>query len=463
MREPAMRRFLAGLAILGLVVSAMGCDIDTDFADNLVDQTADRNRRRALEMQRRELPLPDPDEIDYIAVIPEQIEPTEDFVVSFVDDLVVGDDEDEPKALFTTFIGRASALGNVAVGADGRIYVLETRSDEVRVFDPEGGFLFAFGQPGEGPGDFNAPFGLNLAGDRVHVHHRRFYSSIWDLEGNFLRDRQTLRTPEALEAERLDASSSGTNATSASEARRRDLAQRFRTPSWVHGRPDGSMVMVTHARPSESRGRIATSYVVVVGRYEDGAEAQRYLEAPDWATPSVAVAPDGGVYVALFGHLRTEYYLLSLDPAGEPRWVLTIPWDTDTPPRADLRVDEQGRLFVMPNFLLPAELFAPKTAEGAAEAKDDLRDAFTGGVTGETLRAVGIRPPVQVYSRDGEIIGSGYLDRYPTHLHWQTAAGDRVYGVRVNPDSGEWEVVRYRLEARRERPDADPGLDFPER
>ena len=118
------------------------------------------------------------------------------------------------------------------------------------------------------------------------------------------------------------------------------------------------------------------------------------------------------MYVAMFGHLRTEYYIVALDPAGEPRWVLTVPWDTDTPPRADLRVDGQGRLFVFPNFRID---------------EDDPRS------------------PVQVYSRDGEIIGSGYLNSRPVYLHWQASGQEHVYGVRVHPVSEEWEVVRYRL------------------
>jgi hypothetical protein len=116
---------------------------------------------------------------------------------------------------------------------------------------------------------------------------------------------------------------------------------------------------------------------------------------------------------APFGHLGSEHYVLALDVDGTPRWVLATPWDIDTPPSAHLRVDGQGRLFVFPNFLVS---------------------------TGET------RSPVQVYSRDGELIGSGYLNRLPPYLHWQATTKDRIYGVRVNPASEEWEVVRYRLE-----------------
>jgi hypothetical protein len=52
---------------------------------------------------------------------------------------------------------------------------------------------------------------------------------------------------------------------------------------------------------------------------------------------------------------------------------------------------------------------------------------------------------VQIYTRDGELIGSGYLNRRPVAQNWQVADREHVYGVRVNPVTEEWEVVRYRL------------------
>ncbi len=410
------RPALGVTALLFMLILAMGsasaCNFNTDFADDLVEKTAERNQRRLLEQQRQELPLPDPEEVRYIPVSADDLVLDDDFTVDLVDDLVLGEGRTDPDYLFVRFRGGSAALGNVAVDDEGRIFVLETRSDEVRAFDRSGEFLFKFGQPGEGPADFNGPYGLLVAGDSVHVFHRRYSSSIWDLEGRFVRDRRTLRTPEAEEAARLEETSRGTRAASPSEAEGRRRARRARVPLRVYGRPDGSIVMVTPAEPGETGGRISTPYVLVVGRFEDGAEVQRYLEVPEWATPTIAMAPDGGMYVAMFGHLRTEYYIVALDGDGDARWVLTVPWDSETPPRADLRVDGQGRLFVFPNFLVSAE---------------------------------DTRSPVHVYTRDGEIIGSGYLNRLPVYLHWQVSGPDRVHGVRTDPVSEEWEVVRYRL------------------
>jgi len=410
----ARRRAAAlGVALLLVTIVLPACDIDTDFAEDLVEKTAERNQRRLIEQQRAELPLPDPEVVPYITVTEPEIELDEDFHVDLVDDLVIGKGRREPEYLFVRFSGQSSALGNIAVDTEGRLYVLETRSYEVRVFDPDGEFLRKFGRPGQGPGDFQSPFGIDVAGDRVHVMQRRYYDSIWDLRGNFVREREILRTPEAQAAARLDQTTRGTSATSPSEAEHRVQSRRFLTPTQVVGRPDGSQIMVFRDEPEERTGRIATPYTRVVGRFEDGAEVERHIAVPEWAAPSIAVTLDGELYVGMFGHLRTEHYIVALDAGGQPRWVVTEPWDPETPPRADLRVGPDGRVFVFPNFIASA---------------DDTRS------------------PVRAYSRDGELLGSGYLNRIPTWLHWQQTTAEHVWGVRVNPLSEEWEVVRYRLE-----------------
>lgn len=402
----------AGVVLL-LAASVIACTLDTDFAEELVEKTAERNERRLVEQQRQELPLPDPEAVRYISLTAGDLVLDENFYVDLVDDLVIGEERTGPEYLFVRFSGRGAALGNVAVDTDGRLFVLETRSGEVRAFDPSGEFLFKFGQPGQGPADFENPYGLIVAGERMHVFHRRFSSSIWDLDGKFERDRATLRTPEAQEAARLETTTRGTVATSREEARRQSEGALLRAPVQVIGRPDGSMIMVFRTASGERTGRISTPYVRVVGRFEDWAEVQRYIEVPEWAGVSVAVSPGGEVYVGMFGHLRTEHYIIALDAAARPRWVLVTPWDAKIPPSAYLRVDGQGRLFVFPNSQVSA---------------DDPRS------------------PLQVYTQDGELIGSGYLNRRPVVLHWQVATADRVYGVRVNPSTEEWEVVRYRLE-----------------
>ncbi len=411
MRRGRVRSMAAVLASALLLV---GCNLDTDFAENMVEKQAERNQQRYTEQQRAELPLPDPAVVEYKTYLAEDMALDEDFKVNLVDDLVLGAGRTGPEYLFVRFTGRGSALGNVAVDDQGRFFVLESRSAEVRVFDRDGGFLYKFGQPGQGPGDFQGPFGLAIAGDQVTVFHRSYFSSIWTLGAAYVRDRETLRSPEAQEAARLQATTKGTMTTLRLEAQRRTLARRFRVPMQVLGQPDGSTIMVIRAEPTGPGGRISTPYVLVVGRFEDGAETRRYIEVPEWATASLAVSLEGDMYIAMFGHLRTERYIVALDSEGEPRFVIVTPWDAEMSPGTQLRVDGQGRLYAFPSALAPAE-------------DDPIR-------------------PVHVFSRDGDLLGAGFINRRPVWTQWQVTTPNHVYGVRVDPDTEEWEVVRYRLE-----------------
>ncbi len=48
----------------------------------------------------------------------------------------------------------------VAVDKDGNVYVTDTFNDRVEIFDPDGGFISAFGKNGDGPADFERPKGI---------------------------------------------------------------------------------------------------------------------------------------------------------------------------------------------------------------------------------------------------------------------------------------------------------------
>lgn len=50
-----------------------------------------------------------------------------------------------------------SRVESIVEDASGRLLVADMQTHEVRVFDSEGGFLFRFGGPGEGPGELTQP------------------------------------------------------------------------------------------------------------------------------------------------------------------------------------------------------------------------------------------------------------------------------------------------------------------
>jgi DNA-binding beta-propeller fold protein YncE len=54
---------------------------------------------------------------------------------------------------------------NIAVAANGDLYVSDTLNSRIQVFDAGGNFLSTFGRPGDGPGDFARPKGIALDSD----------------------------------------------------------------------------------------------------------------------------------------------------------------------------------------------------------------------------------------------------------------------------------------------------------
>jgi DNA-binding beta-propeller fold protein YncE len=63
---------------------------------------------------------------------------------------------------------------NVALAADGSLYVTDGYGNaRVHKFTPDGRLLFSFGEPGDGPGQFNLPHGIALdAKQRIYVADR---------------------------------------------------------------------------------------------------------------------------------------------------------------------------------------------------------------------------------------------------------------------------------------------------
>ncbi len=50
--------------------------------------------------------------------------------------------------------------GQVEVDKDGNIYVIDTRSYRVQVFDSHGKYRITLGREGQGPGEFQIPSGV---------------------------------------------------------------------------------------------------------------------------------------------------------------------------------------------------------------------------------------------------------------------------------------------------------------
>lgn len=83
---------------------------------------------------------------------------------SVVEDLVIGQADGRIEYLF----GR---IAGICVASDGRIVVLDQQASQLRVFDADGVFQYAFGAPGGGPGELGEAVGpcILVAGDTVVV------------------------------------------------------------------------------------------------------------------------------------------------------------------------------------------------------------------------------------------------------------------------------------------------------
>jgi len=100
--------------------------------------------------------------------------------LEIVEDLVIGGDADDPNQSFYR-------VEDVAVDANGNIYVLESGNKRVQVFDQRGRYLRTIGSEGQGPGELQEPHGIIVAGDAVVVpdlSNRRV--NRWSLDGEYI-------------------------------------------------------------------------------------------------------------------------------------------------------------------------------------------------------------------------------------------------------------------------------------
>jgi hypothetical protein len=116
-----------------------------------------------------------------------------------VEDLRIGS-LDDPRLGF-------SQIRAIEVGDDGSMYVLEGQDREVRIYAPDGTLVRRFGGRGSGPGEFQNPFGLTLAGDTVAVAEvgGNGRLTLFDRDGNLGRTIQVpaVDVPTEVETVRL--------------------------------------------------------------------------------------------------------------------------------------------------------------------------------------------------------------------------------------------------------------------
>ena len=89
-------------------------------------------------------------------------------------------------------------IGDLVVGADGRVYVLDQQTNDVRVFTKDGEYERTFGREGDGPGEFRDPAGLvRTPDDRIGVYRTSPPRiSIFERDGTYVSEFYFTPDPE---------------------------------------------------------------------------------------------------------------------------------------------------------------------------------------------------------------------------------------------------------------------------
>ncbi len=85
--------------------------------------------------------------------------------------------------------GQLNSPRQLAVAADGRLYVAEEFNHRISVFNPDGSFAFTFGQQGAGEGQFERPSGIAIGpSGQIYVADTWNYRvQVFTSEGEFVR------------------------------------------------------------------------------------------------------------------------------------------------------------------------------------------------------------------------------------------------------------------------------------
>ncbi len=297
---------------------------------------------------------------------------------------------------------------DIAVDSQGRIFVADIGHRIVQVFNVEGEFLHSIGRRGQGPGEFEWPGRIAIAGGSLVVNdyvNQRF--SHWSLGGEHIEDHDLGRMVEFTLLDSL---------------------------------PDGSLAVSFDDYRSD---------VQVIAHYSaDGEEIGRYLELASFPTPPVtdripidqnrmmafAVSPDGGIYLTD----KVEYQLLALDAEGNPEFGLRVAWDRQPYTQGDI----ERRMEPMKDRRMASEFDWPDKWIALAEIHvDGHGHLYVFPAEHLRNRKEVTEWPVDVYSAEGERVFSGLMSRE----YWSAAWEDFVYVIGTDPESEEHRVTRYRL------------------
>ena len=96
------------------------------------------------------------------------------------EDLSIGNQQDKNYLFYR--------VGDIQVGKNGNIYISDSGNYRVQCFDKNGNYLLTIGRKGQGPGEFNYPFELQIDDEtgKIYVNDDSRKIKIFDKEGNYI-------------------------------------------------------------------------------------------------------------------------------------------------------------------------------------------------------------------------------------------------------------------------------------
>ena len=309
----------------------------------------------------------------------------------------------------------------IAVDEAGRVYVADIGDHVVKVFEEAGNHAISLGRQGQGPAEFMGPIGVGVAGPTVVVVDANKLS-FWTLAGEHREDVSV----QQLTPQKILGLADGTVLVAypaIDEAARRQL---MRFERWDATAEPTATFPTLPAPPT------------MFYPSADAEGSRAYSAGASW--PSIAADPGGDVYLTR----ADEYQVVAFAADGSARWAMRVAMarppmfrrdiertlesirrrfpdatesSVDWPPAAHaldtIWVDDHGHLYIFP--------YAPRELE--ARERD-----------------------VDVYSSDGERLFAGRMVLPAGAWTQQFAAHENhLFFLDQAAESGEWQVVRYRL------------------
>ena len=391
-----MRRFRVAAVAAALCATACGGagGPDLEFADWL---------------------FPVPEGTPVIEYAPVAIADRDPAAIQVVEDLVIGGDPDDEHTMFYNPTG-------ILPLASGEILVSELGNKRVQMFSADGEFVQAIGRTGQGPGEFQAPFGLFEAGDGfgvIDIQNRRI--SLFSGDGDFLADHAMGFSMFSNYVPSL------ADGSFVALTRERE-AQGDQTQAVTRYSPQGERLARLFAMPGPPPPDRATAQ-------EPTAQAQYMIDSSAWPRPDLAATAE-----IVYASPGNEYQVLAMTPEGEPLWALRVAWPP--PPYAaaqkELRIAAMSQRFPgieVDDFTWPVSepAITSLRTDGAGRLYvfPNVSAADVEGIQGR---------PVDVYSPQGELLVASMIT-----TSWMSSRDDYLYTFRGDPELDQTVVVRYRL------------------